>query len=103
MARIKLLSMLLSLSFLAAAAQTPSVTGRWIVSTDYLGTPLTPLLNLEQTGEKVTGTGRGYKYAGTLHGTALHLMATDEEGNTDEITCYTRRRQDRRSGYRNGR
>ena len=57
MARIKLLPMLLGLPFLAAAAQTPSNTGRWIFSTDYLGTPLTPLLNLEQTGEKVTATG----------------------------------------------
>ena len=68
MARITLLPTLLSLSFLAAGAQTPSNTGRWIVSTDYLGTPLSPLLNLEQTGEKVTATSRGYKYVGTLHG-----------------------------------
>jgi hypothetical protein len=41
MARIKLLPLLLSLSVLAAGAQTPSNTGRWIVSTNYLGTPLT--------------------------------------------------------------
>jgi amidase len=87
MALIKLLPMLLGLSFLAAVAQTPSNTGRWIVSTDYFGTPLTPLLNLEQTGDKVTATGRGYKYVGTLDGTALHLIATDKEGNTDEITA----------------
>src|ERR1700733_14247489 len=85
MARIKVLPVLLGLPFLTAAAQTPSNTGRWIVSTDYLGTPLTPVLILEQTGEKVMATGRGYKYAGTLHGTALHLTATDEHGNTDEI------------------
>ena len=86
MTRLKLL-MLLNLLLLTAAAQTSSNTGRWIVSTDYLGTPLTPLLNLQQTGEKVTATGRGYKYVGTLHGTALHLTATDEQGNTDEITA----------------
>jgi amidase len=87
MAHIKLLPMLLGLSFLATVAQTPSNTGRWILSADYLGTPLTPLLNLEQTGDKVTATGRGYKYVGTLDGTALHLIATDKEGNTDEITA----------------
>ncbi len=87
MARIRLLPMLLSLSFVAATAQTSSNTGRWVVSTDYLGTPLTLLLNLEQTGERVTATSRGYKYAGALHGTALHLMATDEQGNSDEITA----------------
>jgi amidase len=87
MVRIKLPLMLLGLSFLVAGAQTSSNTGRWIVSTNYLGTPLTPLLKLEQTGEKVTATSPGYKYVGTLHGTALHLMATDEHGNTDEITA----------------
>jgi hypothetical protein len=53
----------------------------------FLGTPLTPLLNLEQNGEKVTATGRGYKYVGTLHGYALQLMARDEQGNSDEITA----------------
>jgi hypothetical protein len=79
MARIKVLPVLLGLPFLTSAAQTPSNTGRWIVSTDYLGTPLTPVLNLEQTGEKVMATGRGYKYVGTIHGTALHLTATDEQ------------------------
>jgi len=87
MARIKILPVLLSLSFLGASAQAPSITGRWIISTNYLGTPLTPLLNLEQTGEKLTATGRGYKYVGALHGTALHLTATDEQGNTDEIVA----------------
>jgi len=87
MARIKLLPILLGLPLLTASAQTSPNTSRWIVSTDYLGTPLTPVLNLEQTGEKVTATGRGYKYEGILHGTALHLTAKDEQGNTDEITA----------------
>ncbi|HZP04544.1 MAG TPA: acetamidase/formamidase family protein [Terracidiphilus sp.] len=85
MARIKLLPILLGLPFLSAVAQTSSNTGRWIVSTDYFGTRLTPVLSLEQTGDKVTATGRGYNYVGTLDGTALHLTATDKEGNTDEI------------------
>src|SRR5437763_1250274 len=87
MARIKVLSTALGLSFFVAVAQTPSNTGRWIVSTDYFGTPLTPVLNVEQAGEKVTATSRGYKYVGTLRGTVLHLMATDEQGNTDEIAA----------------
>jgi amidase len=87
MARIKLLPILLGLPFLSAVAQTSSNTGRWIVSTDYFGTRLTPVLSLEQTGDKVTATGRGYNYVGTLDGTALHLTATDKEGNTDEITA----------------
>jgi hypothetical protein len=52
MARIKLLPMLLGLPFLAAAAQSPSNTGRWIFSTDYLGTPLTPLSILSRPAKK---------------------------------------------------
>ena len=35
----------------------------------------------------MTAKSRDYKYAGTLHRTALHLLATDEQGNTDEITA----------------
>jgi amidase len=80
MTRVKLL-MLLSLSLLSATAQTSSNTGRWIVSTDYFGTPLNPLLNLEQRGEKVTATSRGYKYVGTLYGTALHLTDANDKAH----------------------
>ena len=77
---------LLALAPLSVIAQTPSATGRWLVSTDYFGTPLYYRLNLEQTGDKLTGTSRGYKFEGTLHGDAFHLFAKDEQNNTDELT-----------------
>lgn len=77
MARLKPLSICFGLFFVTASAQTPSITGRWIVSTDDLGTHLTSLLRMEQTGEKVTATSPDFHYTGTLHGRVLHLMATD--------------------------
>ena len=86
MTRIHLTVCLFALVPLSAPAQTPSLTGRWIVSADYLGTPLYYRLNLEQNGDKLTGTYRGYKFEGTLHGDAFHFFAKDEQNNTDEVT-----------------
>lgn len=86
MTRTKFAICLLALTTLAATAQTPSVTGRWLVSADYFGTPLYITLKLEQTGDKLTGAYRGYKLEGTLHGAAFHMFAKDEQNNTDELT-----------------
>jgi amidase len=86
MTRTKLTLCLLALAPFSAAAQTPSATGRWLVSTDYFGTPLYYRLTLEQTGDKLTGTYGGYKFEGTLHGDTFHLSAKDEQNNTDELT-----------------
>ncbi len=81
----KLVICLLALAPLSAVAQTSSVAGHWVVSTDYLGTPAYFRLNLEQDGEKLTGTYRGYKMEGTVHDGAFRLSAKDEHGNTEEL------------------
>jgi amidase len=81
------LFVLIALPCLPAFSQAPSTTGRWIVTADYMGTTVRPVLTLAQTGDKVTGKGRGYQYSGTLHGTVLHLTGSDEDGYTDEITA----------------
>jgi amidase len=86
MTRTKLTLCLLASATLSAFAQTPSVAGHWLVSTDYFGTPLYYRLNLEQTGDKLTGTYRGYKFEGTINGDSFHLFAKDEQGNSDELT-----------------
>ena len=86
MTRIKLSLCLLALVPFVASAQTPSLTGNWLISADYFGTPLYFRLNLEQTGDKLTGTYRGYKMEGTRTGDTFHLSAKDEEGNTDDLT-----------------
>jgi hypothetical protein len=85
MTRTKLALCLLALTPLAALAQTTSAAGNWLVSANYFGTPLYIRLNLQQTGDKLTGTYRGFKLEGTLHGDTFHLSATDEQGNTDEL------------------
>ena len=81
----KLVICLLALAPLSAVAQTSSVGGHWVVSTDYLGTLVYFRLNLEQDGEKLTGTYRGYKMEGTVHDGAFRLSAKDEHGNTEEL------------------
>jgi amidase len=85
MIRIKLILCLFALAPLAAPAQTPSLAGHWLVSANYFGTPLYYRLNVEQTGDKLTATYRGYKLEGTLNGTSFHLSAKDEQNNTDEL------------------
>jgi amidase len=86
MTRIKLSLCLLALTPLVASAQTPSLTGNWLVSADYFGTPLYFRLNLQQTGDKLTGTYRGYKLEGTRTGDTFHLSGKDEQGNPDDLT-----------------
>src|SRR5207302_5110355 len=76
---------LFALTPLAAAAQTPFAAGNWLVSANYFGTPIYVRLNLQQNGDKLTGTYRGFKLEGTLHGDTFHLSATDEQGNTEEL------------------
>jgi amidase len=68
-----------------AVAQTSSVGGTWLVSTDYFGTPMHYRLTLEQNGDKLTANYRGYKFEGTMQGDSFHLLAKDEQNNTDEL------------------
>src|SRR5437868_8935959 len=85
MTRTKLALCLIALTPVAALAQTTSATGTWLVSANYFGTPIYVRLSLQQTGDKLTGTYRGFKLEGTIHGDTFHLSATDEQGNTDEL------------------
>ena len=86
MTRTQLAFCLLALTPLSATAQTPSLAGDWLVSANYLGTPVYYRLNIEQTGDKLTATAHGYKFEGTVNGSAFHLFAKDEQNNTDELT-----------------
>ena len=49
----------------ASAANGP-LTGKWQVSADFYGTPTYGGLQLEQTGEKLTGKFHGEKLEGTV-------------------------------------
>src|SRR5215468_4943888 len=61
-----------------------SVSGRWIVETDYFGTTIYYRMELKQDGERLTGDFDGDKLEGTLKGNAISFLAKDEEGGTDE-------------------
>lgn len=73
----------------ATAAQAPAggpLSGRWIVSADYFGTPLEFRLNLQQDGNKLTGDVDGDKLEGTVDGDSVHFLVKDEDGGSQEIT-----------------
>ena len=60
------------------------VSGRWVVNTDYYGTPIYYRMELKQEGEKLSGDFGGDKLEGTLKGNAIYFLAKDEQGGTDE-------------------
>jgi acetamidase/formamidase len=71
-------------SGLAAAA---GLTGRWIITADFYGTPIYLSMKLEQQGEKLTGTFGGDKLEGTIAGNTLHFIAKDDSGGTEECNA----------------
>ena len=78
----------------AAGAQSTNepLTGKWQMTADFYGTPTYGPLQLEQTGDKLTGNFHGEKLEGTVEksdggGSKLHFVAKDNEGSTDEVTA----------------
>ena len=69
------------------SAQAPQVTGRWVVTADFYGTPLNFMLQLNQDGEKLTGDFDGDKLEGSRKGDAIRFLAKDEEGGTEDVTA----------------
>lgn len=81
----KLLSLLLVIPALILA-QSSSLTGRWFATADFYGTVLNFSLELSQQENKLTGNFDGDKLEGTLTGNAIHFLAKDEHGGTEELT-----------------
>lgn len=77
---------LLAAAFLYAQ-QPPSVAGRWIFNADFYGTSLIFQLQLTQQGDKITGDFGGDKLEGTLSGNALHFLAKDDSGGSEDCTA----------------
>jgi amidase len=82
----KSLSLLILLPALLPA-QSPAVTGRWSGTADFYGTPIDFPMELTQQGDKLTGNFDGDKLEGTLTSNALHFLAKDERGGTEELTA----------------
>jgi len=70
---------------LSSAAQTPTLTGKWIVTSDYFGTPSLARLTLEQQGAKLTGNFNGDKLEGTVTGNEITFTSKDEDGGSDTL------------------
>jgi amidase len=81
MHRALLLPLLLATG--AAVADTP-LSGRWVVSANYLGSQVYWALNLTQEGEKLAGDFDGDKLEGTVSGKTIHFLAKDDQGGTEE-------------------
>jgi acetamidase/formamidase len=75
-------SLLLIPGFLLS--QSPAVSGRWIVTADFYGTPLNFMLELNQQGDRLTGDFDGDKLEGSRSGNAIRFLAKDEQGGTEE-------------------
>jgi amidase len=82
-----LLALLLLAPSLLHAQQQSALTGRWIFNADFYGTPLIFQLELQQQGDKITGNFGGDKLEGTITGNAVHFLAKDEEGGTEECNA----------------
>jgi amidase len=69
-----------------AQQKEASIAGRWVVSLDYLGTPMHLTLDLKQDGAKLAGDFNGDKLEGTLQGNAFHFLAKDDQAGSEEST-----------------
>ena len=64
-----------------------SVSGNWLVTADFYGTPLFFRMEFKEEGGKLTGKFDGDKLEGTVTGNAIHFVAKDDEGGTEECTA----------------
>lgn len=74
------------------AQEQPRLTGHWVVSADIYGTPVYLRLELDQQGDKLTGTSNGDKLEGTVNGSSIHFvirpssLMKDGVGGSEELT-----------------
>jgi acetamidase/formamidase len=69
---------------IAQETKTP-LTGRWLVTADFHGTPLYFKLQLTQAGEKLSGDFDGDKLEGTVTGATVHFLAKGDHGGSEDV------------------
>jgi hypothetical protein len=81
-----------------SAAKSP--TGRWLVTADVHGTPVYISMDIEQQGEKISGTYDGQRLQGSFKGGSLHFLAQDDSGGeiADGTSGHCRNRTIRPAG-----
>ena len=67
-------------------ARVGGVSGKWLVTGDFNGTPLFFRLELKEEGGKLTGQFDGDKLVGTISASSIQFVATDDEGDKNECT-----------------
>ena len=77
-------SLLLAVDDFPAAAQN-DLSGRYTVSTIWGDATLYGVLQLEQKGDKLTGTYRGDSLEGTRHGDEIDFVSRDKQGNSGTV------------------
>ena len=71
-----------------AQSQTQGpLSGRWILTADYLGTPLNVTMELTQQADKLTGNFEGDKLEGTVTGNSLRFLAKDDQGGSEDVSA----------------
>ncbi|QEE29069.1 acetamidase [Terriglobus albidus] len=71
----------------SGTAQEQSLTGKWMATVDFYGSPLFWKMELKQDGEKLTGDFSGDNVEGTYAGGKLHFLAKDTQGGSEELTA----------------
>src|SRR6516165_5464780 len=70
-----------------ARPSSAGISGRWIVSADFYGTAIFYQMNLKEEAGKLAGDFARHKLDGTVTGNAIHFVAKDEQGGTEECTA----------------
>ena len=65
-------------------AQPANLTGHWFAVADFYGSLVDFPLELTQQGDKLTGNFDGDKLEGTLTGNAIHFLAKDDQGGSEQ-------------------
>ncbi len=75
----------------ASAQETKgTLTGRWLVTADFHGTPLYFKLELTQQNDKLSGNFDGDKLEGTATGTSIQFVAKGEHGGSEKVSAILR-------------
>lgn len=83
--------------FLATAGSQPQsttksqpggpLTGHWVITADYFGSPINLSMELTQQADKLTGNFDGDKLEGSVIGNSVHFLAKDDQGGSEEGTA----------------
>lgn len=95
--RLSFLLLLLSGFLLTGSAQPQDpqkpnepggpLSGHWVISAEYLGSPVLLSMELTQQADKLTGNFDGDKLEGTVTGNSVHFLAKDDHGGSEEGTA----------------